>query len=117
MTQSGLADSPAPLYRLMDRRGHQANATHTYTNTHAWRREAKIEDDDHNSRIRGSLWASSWWLIKYSFLYLFLFTLVHWHAHNFSTWEAARRVFLCPNNCNRAAHELAVLGHLCTQGE
>ena len=42
--------------RLMDPFGHDhADATHTYTNTHAWRSEVKIEDDDRSSRIGGTL--------------------------------------------------------------
>jgi hypothetical protein len=32
-TQVGLADIPAMLYQLMDRRGSYANATYIYTNT------------------------------------------------------------------------------------
>jgi hypothetical protein len=51
----GVADVPAMFYRLMDRRGHgYADATSLYTNTHAWRREAKIDDDDHSSLIGGA---------------------------------------------------------------
>jgi hypothetical protein len=54
-TRAGEADDPALLHRLMDRRGHHADAIYIYTNTQAWRHEAKIEDDDHSSRIGGTL--------------------------------------------------------------
>ena len=44
------------VHRLMDPFGHDhADATHTYINTQAWRSEVKIEDDDHSSRIGGTL--------------------------------------------------------------
>jgi hypothetical protein len=52
----GMTHISVMLHRLMDRRGHgHADATHIYTNTQAWRREVKIEDDDQRSLIGGAL--------------------------------------------------------------
>jgi hypothetical protein len=52
----GMTHISVMLHRLMDQRGHRhADATHIYTNTQAWRREVKIEDDDQRSLIGGAL--------------------------------------------------------------
>jgi hypothetical protein len=48
-----MADILAMLYRLMDQQGPYANAIYIFTNTMQGD-VAKIEDDDHNSLIKGT---------------------------------------------------------------